>query len=163
MWAQGGVTCLAMLNAVASTRRNVGRGRQAPITQASEGALPTLPNAGHGWPQRLRQAAFFSRKLERSPMPREKIARSQRLAGGAQSSLKLGEGQTMSVLKVRCPETGREISTGIEIDPESFAALPDKLPVSNCPLCGLDHAWLKCDARFVEDPSASGLPGACMA
>ena len=66
----------------------------------------------------------------------------------------------MSVLKVRCPETGREISTGIEIDPESFAALPDKLPVSNCPLCGLDHAWLKCDARFLEDPSASGLPGA---
>jgi hypothetical protein len=57
----------------------------------------------------------------------------------------------MSVLKVKCPETGREISTGIEIDPESFAALPDKLPVSNCPLCGLDHAWLKCDARFVED------------
>jgi hypothetical protein len=96
-------------------------------------------------------------------MPREKIARSQRLAGGAQSSLKLGEGQTMSVLKVRCPETGREISTGIEIDPESFAALPDKLPVSSCPLCGLDHAWLKCDARFVEDPTASSLLGARMA
>ena len=42
----------------------------------------------------------------------------------------------MGVLKVRCPETGREVSTRIEIDPESFAALPDKLPVSNCPLCG---------------------------
>jgi hypothetical protein len=55
----------------------------------------------------------------------------------------------MSVLKVRCPETGREVSTGIEVDPESFAALPDKLPVSTCPVCGLDHAWLKCDARFV--------------
>jgi hypothetical protein len=39
----------------------------------------------------------------------------------------------MGVLKVRCPETGREISTGIEIDPQSFAALPDKLPVSNYP------------------------------
>jgi hypothetical protein len=59
----------------------------------------------------------------------------------------------MGVLKVRCPETGREVSTGIEIGPESFAALPDKLPISNCPLCGLDHAWLKCDARFVEDPA----------
>jgi hypothetical protein len=33
----------------------------------------------------------------------------------------------MGVLKVRCPETG------IEIDPQSFAALPDKLPVSNYP------------------------------
>ena len=68
----------------------------------------------------------------------------------------------MGILKVRCPETGREVSTGIEIDPQSFAALPDKLPVSNCPLCGLDHAWLKCDARFVEDPSASSLPEARM-
>jgi endogenous inhibitor of DNA gyrase (YacG/DUF329 family) len=56
----------------------------------------------------------------------------------------------MSVLKVRCPETGREVSTGIEIDPESFARLPDKLPVSNCPVCGLDHVWLKCDYRFVH-------------
>ena len=69
----------------------------------------------------------------------------------------------MGFLKVRCPETGREVSTGIEIDPQSFAALPDKLPVSNCPLCGLDHAWLKCDARFLEDPSPSGLPEALMA
>jgi endogenous inhibitor of DNA gyrase (YacG/DUF329 family) len=65
----------------------------------------------------------------------------------------------MSVLKVRCPETGREVSTGIEIDPESFANLPDTLPVSNCPFCGLDHAWLKCDARFVQDQSRSEAPG----
>jgi hypothetical protein len=57
----------------------------------------------------------------------------------------------MSVLKMRCPETGREVSTGIEVDSESFAALPDKLPVSTCPLCGLDHSWLKCDARLVGD------------
>jgi endogenous inhibitor of DNA gyrase (YacG/DUF329 family) len=64
----------------------------------------------------------------------------------------------MGVLKVRCPETGREVSTGIEIDPESFAALPDKLPGSNCPLCGLDHVWLKCDTRFVEEPNPSRLP-----
>jgi len=65
----------------------------------------------------------------------------------------------MSVLKVRCPETGREVSTGIEIDPESFASLPDKLPVSNCPVCGLDRVWLKCDARFVQDQSRSEVPG----
>jgi hypothetical protein len=64
----------------------------------------------------------------------------------------------MGVLKVRCPETAREVSTGIEIDPESFAALPDKVPGSNCPLCGLDHVWLKVDTRFVEEPSPSRLP-----
>ena len=56
----------------------------------------------------------------------------------------------MGILKVRCPETGREVSTGIEIDPQSFASLPDKLTPSTCPFCGLDHVWLKCDARFVE-------------
>src|SRR5215470_3112249 len=77
MCAQEGVTCLTMLSAVASTRRNVGRGRQAPITQASKRALPTWLNAGHVWPQRLRQAAFFSRKLQGSPMPRQKLTRSQ--------------------------------------------------------------------------------------
>ena len=64
----------------------------------------------------------------------------------------------MGVLKVRCSETGHEAATGIEIDPESCAALPDTLPGSNCPLCGLDHVWLKCDTRFVEEPSPSRLP-----
>jgi hypothetical protein len=57
----------------------------------------------------------------------------------------------MTVFKVGCPETGREISTGIEVDAESFASLPDKLPVSKCPVCGCDHVWLKCDSRFVKD------------
>jgi len=64
----------------------------------------------------------------------------------------------MGVLKVRCPESGREVSTGIEIDPQSFAALPDKLPVSNCPLCGLDHAWLKWRREVCRgDPSPGFL------
>ena len=63
----------------------------------------------------------------------------------------------MGVLKVRCPETGREVSRD-RVDPESFAALPDKLPGSNCPLCGLEHVWLKSDTRFVEEPSPSRLP-----
>jgi endogenous inhibitor of DNA gyrase (YacG/DUF329 family) len=58
----------------------------------------------------------------------------------------------MTFLNVRCPETGREISTGIDVDAERFASLPDKLPISKCPICGFDHVWLKCDARFVESP-----------
>ena len=57
----------------------------------------------------------------------------------------------MGLLKIRCPETGHDVSTGIEIDPESFARLPDKLAASKCPLCGREHAWLKCDATFVDD------------
>jgi hypothetical protein len=57
----------------------------------------------------------------------------------------------MGLLKIRCPETGHELSTGIEVDPGSFARLPDKLAASKCPICGYEHAWLKCDARFIED------------
>ena len=57
----------------------------------------------------------------------------------------------MSVLMVRCPETGQHISTGIEIDARNFASLPDKLPGLSCSLCGHDHVWLKCDAQLSED------------
>jgi hypothetical protein len=67
----------------------------------------------------------------------------------------------MTILKVRCPETGREISTGIDVDAESFASLPDKLPLSTCPVCGLAHVWLKCDARFVEAPTIGKDEGNC--
>ena len=63
----------------------------------------------------------------------------------------------MPVLMIRCPNTGREVSTGLNLAADSFASLPDKLVTSSCPVCGSDHTWLKCDARFVEgelpDPS----------
>jgi len=61
----------------------------------------------------------------------------------------------MGVLMIRCPNTTQEISTGSEIDAESFATLPDKLVVSQCPcpLCGFEHFRLKCDARFIEEQS----------
>jgi hypothetical protein len=59
----------------------------------------------------------------------------------------------MGVLMVRCPETGGEVSTGIEIDQESFARLPDKLASWKCPLCGREHPWLKCDSKFIPDMS----------
>jgi hypothetical protein len=47
----------------------------------------------------------------------------------------------MGVLLIKWPHTGRPISTGIELDPQSFAKLPDTLSLSKCPECGLDHAW----------------------
>ena len=63
----------------------------------------------------------------------------------------------MPLLMIRCPNTGLEISTGLNVAADSFASLPDKLVTSNCPLCGSDHTWLKCDARFVEaDPEKEG-------
>ena len=56
----------------------------------------------------------------------------------------------MTMLTVRYPETGQEISTGIDVDADSFASLPDKLPLSKCPVSGSDHLWLKCGARFSD-------------
>jgi hypothetical protein len=56
----------------------------------------------------------------------------------------------MPPLMVRCPNTRREFATGLQVDAESFASLPDKLIFANCPLCGRQHTLLKCDARFVE-------------
>lgn len=63
----------------------------------------------------------------------------------------------MPLLMIRCPYTGREVSTGLTLDDESFASLPDKLRATSCPECGLDHTWLKCDARFVEGHPSSIL------
>jgi endogenous inhibitor of DNA gyrase (YacG/DUF329 family) len=50
----------------------------------------------------------------------------------------------MAILFVKCPHTGRPIHTGLEVDPQSFAGLPDVLSHVKCPECGLDHAlWTR--------------------
>jgi hypothetical protein len=47
----------------------------------------------------------------------------------------------MAVLLIKCPHTGKAISKSFEIDPDSFAELPDVLSHVKCPNCGLEHAW----------------------
>ncbi|EJW13715.1 hypothetical protein A33M_0045 [Rhodovulum sp. PH10] len=53
------------------------------------------------------------------------------------------------------------MSTGIEIDEATFAALPDTLILSRCPLCGLEHVWWKNEAwleptRYDRAPPREG-------
>ena len=60
----------------------------------------------------------------------------------------------MGVVMIKCPNTGKDISTGIETDASSFAHVGDVLAHSPCPLCGLEHAWWKREAWLTE-PSAS--------
>lgn len=63
----------------------------------------------------------------------------------------------MGVVVIRCPETGREFSTGILTDEHSFKVLPDVLADALCPLCGGVHSWRKPEARLVDDlPSPRG-------
>ena len=45
----------------------------------------------------------------------------------------------MAILLIKCPHTRRP-TTGIEIDPNSFATIPDVLSPCESLECGLEHA-----------------------
>jgi hypothetical protein len=51
---------------------------------------------------------------------------------------------------IKCPETGRWISTGIDVDPETYPAIPEALAKTRCQACGQDHWWSKKDALICE-------------
>jgi len=61
-----------------------------------------------------------------------------------------------SVITIRCPHTGLDISTGTEIDIRGFNQLPDVLSHTLCPLCGLQHRWWKREA-WLSDLSAQPI------
>jgi hypothetical protein len=64
-----------------------------------------------------------------------------------------------SVVMVRCPATGRELSTGVEMDAATFERLPDIRSRMRCPVCSLDHDWSTRDAWLGNPaPSAPALP-----
>ena len=52
----------------------------------------------------------------------------------------------MASVMIVCPETSREIYTGIDTDEASFAKLPDVLSRTQCPFCGQEHLWTKSSA-----------------
>src|SRR6476659_9633267 len=56
----------------------------------------------------------------------------------------------MGVVKVQCPKTGRQVSTGREMDLASFRALRFHVWRFKCPACGSEHAWSKGIAQLVE-------------
>ena len=51
----------------------------------------------------------------------------------------------MAMVMISCPNTGRDVSTGIETDPSSFESFRATAPI-HCPLCGRDHAWSKANS-----------------
>ena len=53
----------------------------------------------------------------------------------------------MGALIFVCPKSGHEVSTGLEIDPDSYRALPKVLAEIKCPACGLIHNLYQVDAR----------------
>ena len=68
-------------------------------------------------------------------------------AGGAKS-----EGDAMSLVMIRCPDTGRAVSTEIETEPAVFRALPAVAARMQCPACGRDHVWTISSAWLAGEP-----------
>ena len=64
-----------------------------------------------------------------------------------------------SIVMVRCPSTGRELSTGVEMDADTFKRLPDIQSQIKCPICGLAHDWSTREAWLGNPPpSAPVIP-----
>ena len=58
-----------------------------------------------------------------------------------------------SVVMVSCPTTGRELSTGVEMDAATFERLPDIHSQIKCPVCRLDHNWSTREAWLMQSSS----------
>jgi hypothetical protein len=66
----------------------------------------------------------------------------------------------MGAVMVRCPDTGREIATGMTADRASFNATPVFFARVYCPLCRTEHEWFAqqawvCDS---DEPAAPLAP-----
>ncbi len=59
----------------------------------------------------------------------------------------------MAMMLVQCPDTGKVISTGVDIDPFSFVNLGlSPLTVRKCPACGSTHVMSTKEAWLGEPP-----------
>jgi hypothetical protein len=58
----------------------------------------------------------------------------------------------MGVVMIQCPNTGREISTGIETDRTSFNATPVFYARTYCRFCRAEHDWFARDAWVCDAP-----------
>jgi hypothetical protein len=58
----------------------------------------------------------------------------------------------MGAIMIRCPQTGRDIPTGIEMDAAEFLRAPVFFSRVHCPLCRREHEWFAKDAWVCESP-----------
>jgi endogenous inhibitor of DNA gyrase (YacG/DUF329 family) len=56
----------------------------------------------------------------------------------------------MGTVMIRCPDTGRPVSTEIETEPSVFDRLPAVPARLHCPLCGQEHVWTAREAWLSE-------------
>jgi hypothetical protein len=58
----------------------------------------------------------------------------------------------MGVVMTRCPRTGDEIPTGIEMANSDFQRAPVFFARAFCPICGAEHEWFAKDAWVCDSP-----------
>ena len=63
----------------------------------------------------------------------------------------------MGAVMIRCPRTGRAVSTEIETEPGDFSRLPHIQARMNCSQCGGEHAWTAREA-WLEQPTLVPKP-----
>jgi hypothetical protein len=56
----------------------------------------------------------------------------------------------MGFLLIICPVTGKEFSTGVQVDEDSLKTLRDIEATARCPHCHADHSWNPIEARYIE-------------
>jgi hypothetical protein len=56
----------------------------------------------------------------------------------------------MGALLIKCPVTGREFSTGLQISATDVPMLPDALSQARCPHCTRNHKWRPSEARYAD-------------
>ena len=61
----------------------------------------------------------------------------------------------MPTLYVKCPATGKDIATGLELTKEAFKSADISPQPVRCPYCERDHTWYKSDAFFKQQKAAS--------
>lgn len=60
----------------------------------------------------------------------------------------------MGIVMIKCPTTGRDIPTGLEMDQRRFTSLPVFFSRSYCPFCRTYHEWFAKQAWVSEERSA---------
>ncbi|HEY0224259.1 MAG TPA: hypothetical protein VGC38_07090 [Pseudolabrys sp.] len=58
----------------------------------------------------------------------------------------------MSTVMIKCPTTGRPVSTAIETETSVFHQLPQVAARMICPACSQEHIWMKSSAWLAGEP-----------
>lgn len=65
----------------------------------------------------------------------------------------------MGMVMIKCPETGRAISTGIKMDSERFRCSAVFFSRTYCTMCAATHEWFAREAWVYESDLANGSSG----